>query len=467
MANLDKLRHSAAHIMASAVLKLYPKVKIGIGPAIESGFYYDFDNLKVTEEDLLRIEKEAKKIIHQNLPFKKKDINYAEAKKLFKGQKYKLELIEDYKKEGKKLSIYQHGDFMDLCAGPHVKSTGEVKAIKMLKIAGAYWKGTEKNKMLTRIYGTAFANPRDLDKYLKLMEEAERRDNSKLGPKLDLYHINPLIGKGLPLFHPKGTVIRKEVDKLVQEINRELDCVEVFTPHIARSDLWHESGHYKAYKENMFIFEIDGTEFAVKPMNCPFHAQIFKNKHKSYKDLPVRMVETGVVYRNELSGALHGVSRVRCISMDDGHFFITEDQIEQEVTALIKAIVKIWKKYFGMDPTFNLGTRPEKAVGDVKTWKKAEVIMEKILKKLKVKYIVEEGDGAFYGPKVDFNVKDALGREWSIGTVQLDFNLPERFKLYYIDEDNSRKRPIMLHRAMIGSLERCIGMLIEHFEGAF
>lgn len=476
---LEKIRHSAAHVMADAVIKLYPGVKLGIGPAIEDGFYYDFDfsscklgkakhaSNYITPEDLPKIEKEMARIIKENLPFTKKDITKKEAEKEFSKEKetYKLELLKDL--EEKEVSLYSHGDFTDLCKGPHVERTGEIGSFKLLSVAGAYWRGDEKNPMLQRIYGTAFENEKDLKKYLHLREEAEKRDHRKLGKELDLYSFSDNVGAGLVIYHPKGAMLRQLVVDYITKKHIEKGYQLISSPHIMKSDIWIKSGHYDYYKENMYIFESDNQEYAVKPMNCPGHITVYSSTIRSYKDLPLRYFELGSVYRHEKSGVLHGLLRVRGFTQDDAHIFCREEDAESEIVAVIDFVEEVLKDFGFTEFETELSTRPEKYIGEEKDWELATGALESALKQKGFDYEINEGDGAFYGPKIDIKLKDALGRSWQCATIQCDFALPERFDLKYTDHDGKEKKPIVLHRVILGSLERFIGALVEHYGGAF
>jgi threonyl-tRNA synthetase len=477
MAKIEKIRHSLAHILAYAVQELYPGTKFGIGPAIENGFYYDFDfaNLhefsreytRISESDLPKIEKKMRELLNRNIVFKKKFVEKEEAKKIFKDQPYKLELIEEIQE--KKVSIYESGNFIDLCTGPHVKSTKEINpdAFKLIKIAGAYWKGDEKNPMLTRIYGIAFETKEELEKYLKIQEEAEKRDHRILGQKLELFLFDEEVGQGLPIFLPKGALLRKLIqDFLFDELKKE-GYQWVTTPHIGNLNLWKTSGHWELYRENMYSpIKIDEDEYLLKPMNCPFHVKIYKFKIRSYKELPIKLAEFGTVYRYERSGTLHGLTRVRGFTQDDAHIFCREDQLEKEVEKLLKHGLKILRTFGFKEFKIYLATKPEKFAGTEKMWKKAMKILKNVLKKQKLKYQIDPGGGVFYGPKIDIKIKDCLQREWQCTTIQVDFNLPERFNLTYVDKDGKEKRPIMIHRALLGSLERFMGVVLEQTGGA-
>jgi threonyl-tRNA synthetase len=468
MAKIEKIRHSLAHILAYAVQELYPGTKFGIGPAIENGFYYDFDLAKkITQEDLPTIERKMKELIKQEIKFKKKEISKKEAEELFKNQPYKLELIKEI--EGENVSIYESGKFLDLCAGPHIKSTKEINpnAFKLVKIAGAYWKGDEKNPMLTRIYGIAFETKEELENYLKIQEEAEKRDHRVLGQKLELFLLDEEVGVGLPIWMPKGTILRKIIqDFLFEELKKE-GYQWVITPHIGNLNLWKTSGHWELYRENIYSpIKIDEEEYLLKPMNCPFHVKVYKSKIRSYKDLPIKYAEFGTVYRYERSGTLHGLTRVRGFTQDDAHIWCTPEQLAKEIKKLIKQALKILKIFGFKEYNIYLATRPEKFAGTEKMWKKAMAVLKYILGKEKLKYQVDPGGGVFYGPKIDIKIKDCLGREWQCTTIQVDFNLPERFDLTYVDKKGKKKRPIMIHRALLGSLERFIGVLLENYGGA-
>ena len=461
----ETLWHSAAHIMAAAVKKLYPKARFGIGPPVENGFYYDIDNISLKEEDLEKIEKEIKNIIKANLKFERKEVSLSEVKNIFKDEPYKLELIEDRKDQ--KLTIYKLGDFIDLCKGPHVKYSKEVKFIKLTKLAGAYWKADSNNPMLTRVYGIAFQKKEDLNNYFKLLEEAEKRDHRKLGTQLDLFSVHDETGPGLPLFHPKGTILFNLMRDYWEDIHKKAGYVLVNTPHVYKLNLWKQSGHWDNYRENMFLTEYGGDDFGVKPMNCPGHMYIYNSSSKSYRDFPIRMGEMGVVYRCELSGTLSGLFRVIKITQDDAHIFCREDQVESELKNVIELVFQIYKDFGFKDFHIELSTRPEKSIGSDEIWEMAESTLKKVLKSKKIDYQLNPGDGAFYGPKIDFHIKDALGRSWQCGTLQLDFSMPERFNLTYKGKDNKEHKPVMLHRTIFGSFERFMGILIEHFAGDF
>jgi len=454
--------------MAQAVKDIFEDADFGIGPVIESGFYYDF-GLKhtLTPEDLPKIEKRMRELIKQNIEFKKSLKTKAEAKKLFAGQPYKLELIKELKTA--KATIYQSGDFVDLCAGPHVKSTKEINsdAFKLIKIAGAYWRGDEKNPMLQRIYGVAFATKKELDGYSKQIEEAEKRDHRILGQKLDLFSIDEEVGPGLILWHPKGAMLRQIIEDfwIKEHLNNGYELIR--SPHIGRIKLWQTSGHTGFYKENMFgPMEVEGDKYLIKPMNCPFHMKIYKTQTRSYRDLPLRWAELGTVYRYERSGVLHGLVRVRGFTQDDAHIICTPEQLSDEVMTAVKFGIKLLKDFGFKEFGIYLATRPEKYVGTPKNWERATKTLKFVLNRLNLKYQIDEGGGVFYGPKIDIKIKDAIGREWQCTTVQFDFNLPERFDLTYIDDKGKKQRPYMIHRALLGSLERFVGVLLEHHASA-
>ncbi|MBO5514939.1 MAG: threonine--tRNA ligase [Schwartzia sp.] len=461
-------RHTASHVMAQAIQHLYgEKVQFAIGPAIENGFYYDIDMEKrLTDEDLRDIEKEMERIVKQNLPMVRKEISRADALKLFeeKGQNYKVELINDLPEDAL-ISLYEQGDFVDLCAGPHVVSTGKVKAVKLQSVAGAYWRGDEHNKMLQRVYGTAFEKKEDLAAYLTMLEEAAKRDHRKLGKELDLFSLHEE-GPGFPFFHPNGMVIRNELINYRREVHRRYGYQEIKTPMILNRKLWETSGHWDHYKENMYFTQIDDLDYAIKPMNCPGGMLVYATQPRSYRDLPLRLGELGLVHRHELSGALHGLFRVRNFTQDDAHLFMTLDQVEGEIQTTIDLFDEVYST-FGLTYTAELSTRPENSMGSDEVWEKATAALQNALEHRGLKYIINEGDGAFYGPKIDFHIKDSIGRTWQCGTIQLDMMLPEKFDLTYVGEDGQKHRPIMLHRVVYGSIERFIGILIENYAGAF
>ena len=472
--DLDKLRHSCSHVMAQAVKELWPDTQITIGPAIEDGFYYDFDKKKpFTDEDLKRIEERMCQIIKRKPSFKQGFMSKEEALKFFAGrhEDYKVELIHDIPDE--KVSIYKTGEeFADLCKGPHVDNAGEITAFKLLSVAGSYWRGDERKARLQRIYGTCFLSQKDLEDYLKRLEEAEKRDHRKLGPQLDLFDFyHETAGAGLVFYHPAGAMLRKTIEDYLREQHLKHEYQMVITPHILKGKLWEISGHAEHYKQNMYYFDVDEEPFAVKPMNCPGHILIYKSKLRSYNELPIRYFELGSVYRREKAGVLHGLLRVRGFTQDDAHIFCREDQIESEVCQVIMFALEIMKdfgfKVVGKDIRFELSTRPDDYIGSPEQWGMATHALESSLQHMKLPYEINEGDGAFYGPKIDVKLKDALGREWQCATIQCDFALPQRFGLNYINNQGKEERLIMVHRAILGSIERFIGMLVEHYGGAF
>ncbi|MGM9580976.1 MAG: threonine--tRNA ligase [Anaerovibrio sp.] len=463
------LRHTASHILAQAIKRLYKdeNVQLAIGPAIENGFYYDIDMEKrLTEDDLKDIEKEMNKIVKENLKLERKLLSRQEALDMFgaAGENYKVELINDLPEDAE-ISLYTQGEFTDLCAGPHVVSTGKVKALKLQSVAGAYWRGSEKNKMLQRVYGTAFEKKDELDAYLKMLEEAAKRDHRKLGKELDLFSIHEE-GPGFPFFHPNGMVIRNELINYWREVHRRYGYQEIKTPMILNRQLWEQSGHWAHYKENMYFTEIDGEDYAIKPMNCPGGMLVYKTQQHSYRDLPLRAGELGLVHRHELSGALHGLFRVRNFTQDDAHIFMTPEQIEGEIQNVINLFDEVYST-FGLKYHAELSTRPEDSMGSDEMWELATNGLRNALEHRGLEYIVNEGDGAFYGPKIDFHLKDSIGRTWQCGTIQLDMQLPEKFDLTYVGEDGQKHRPVMIHRVVYGSIERFIGILIENYAGAF
>ena len=460
-------RHTASHVMAQAVKRLWPDAQLAIGPAIENGFYYDIDmEHKLVPEDLPKIEAEMSRIVKENLPIEKVLMERQEALDFFsaKHENYKVELINDLPEDAV-IFAYKQGDFTDLCAGPHLASTGKVKAFKLQSIAGAYWRGDEKNKMLQRIYGTAFEKKEELEEYLHLLEEAARRDHRKLGKELGLFVIKEE-GPGFPFFLPKGMAVRNALEDFWREVHHDYDYEEVRTPIILSQHLWETSGHWFHYRENMYTTQIDGAEYAIKPMNCPGGILVYANDMHSYRDLPIRMAELGLVHRHELSGALHGLFRVRSFTQDDAHVFMTPSQIKEELMSVIDLFGRIYSQ-FGLSYHVELSTKPEGAIGDDAIWELATEALREAIEAKGIPYRINEGDGAFYGPKLDFHIRDSIGRTWQCGTIQLDMNLPERFNLEYIAEDGQKHRPIMIHRACFGSMERFIGILIEHFAGAF
>ncbi len=464
---LRVLRHTASHVLAQAVKRLYPETKLAIGPAIDDGFYYDFDREGgFTPEDLEKLEAEMAKIVKENLPVKPFTLPRDEAIQLMKekDEPYKVELIEDLP-EGETISFYTQGEFTDLCAGPHILYTKGVKAFKLTSIAGAYWRGSEKNKMLTRIYGTAFANKTDLENYLTMMEEAKKRDHRKLGKELGLFMFAEE-GPGFPFFLPKGMTLKNTLIDYWREIHLRENYQEVSTPVILSRKLWETSGHWDHYKDNMYTTVIDEEDYAIKPMNCPGGMLVYKSQPHSYRDLPLRVGELGLVHRHEKSGQLHGLMRVRCFTQDDAHIFMTQEQITEEIKNVTRLINEVYTQ-FGFEYFVELSTRPEDSMGSDEDWELATNGLRNALEEMGLKYIVNEGDGAFYGPKIDFHLRDSIGRTWQCGTIQLDFQLPQRFEAEYVAEDGSKKRPIMIHRVCFGSIERFIGILIEHYAGKF
>ena len=460
-------RHSASHILAEAVVRLFPGTKLAIGPAIKDGFYYDLDSEhKFVPEDLEKIEAEMMKIVKENQEYIRKEISRQDALAVFKAKEepYKVELIEDLPEDAV-ITTYQNGEFLDLCAGPHLPNTGYVKAIKLMSVAGAYWRGNEKNKMLQRIYGTCFPKKADLDEYLFLLEEAKRRDHRKLGQELQLFTFVEE-APGFPLFYPKGMILRNELENFWKEVHRKAGYEEIKTPLIMNRVLWERSGHWDHYQENMYFTQIDDEPYAIKPMNCPGGILLYNSTLHSYRDLPLRWGELGLVHRHELSGALHGLMRVRAFTQDDAHIFMLPDQITDEVKGVIKLIDSIYK-LFGFEYHVELSTRPKNSMGDDALWERATDALRDSLVEMGMNYIVNEGDGAFYGPKIDFHLKDSLGRTWQCGTIQLDFQMPEKFDMCYIGEDGEKHRPVMVHRTCFGSIERFIGILTEHYAGAF
>ncbi|BER92337.1 MAG: threonyl-tRNA synthetase [Candidatus Atribacteria bacterium] len=458
--------HSTAHIMAQAVKRLYPEAKLGVGPAIEEGFYYDFDIPGGIEETALKaIEKEMKKIIKENLPFVRKEVSKKEARDIFekRGEKYKLEILEEIPEQ--RVSIYQNGEFVDLCRGPHVPSTGFIKAFALLSVAGAYWKGKAENPMLQRIYGISFESKEELQAYLERLEEARKRDHRRLGKELDLFSLHEE-GPGFPFFHPKGMIIINTLIDFWRKEHLKRGYQEIRTPIMLDRKLWERSGHWEHYRENMYFTQIENREFAIKPMNCPGGILVYQTRLRSYKELPLRIAELGLVHRHELSGVLHGLMRVRCFTQDDAHIYMEPHQVKDEIIGVIR-LADFFYRLFNFDYEVELSTRPEKAMGSDEMWELATSSLEEALKELNLPYRVNEGEGAFYGPKIDFHLRDSLGRRWQCGTIQLDFSMPEKFDLSYIGKDGARHRPVMLHRTVLGSIERFLGILIEHFAGAF
>jgi threonyl-tRNA synthetase len=469
VAGKEIYRHSTSHVMAHAVKRLFPEAKLAIGPAIKDGFYYDFDIERTfTPEDITSIEKEMKEIIKKDSSFVRKEISKVDALKLFKemGEKYKVELLQEIPDEN--VSVYEEDGFIDICKGPHLASTGKIKVFKLLHVAGAYWRGDEKNKMLQRIYGTSFNNSQDMKKYLDFLEEVKKRDHRRLGKQLDLFSINDEIGSGLILWHPNGSIIRKIVEDFWRDEHFKAGYSILYTPHIAKLDLWKKSGHLDYYSENMYSpMEIEGTDYEIKPMNCPFHLSIFRSSLRSYRDLPIRYAELGTVYRYERSGVLHGLLRVRGFTQDDAHIFCREDQIEQEILGVLDFTLFILKTFGFVQYDIYLSTRPEKYVGSLENWESSTNALKNALETKGLLFEVDPGEGVFYGPKIDIKVKDSLGRPWQCSTIQVDFNNPDRFDIKYRGADGKEHRPIMIHRALMGSLERFFGILIEHFAGEF
>ncbi|MBK5424802.1 threonine--tRNA ligase [Bacillus sp. TH30] len=460
-------RHSAAHILAQAVKRIYGDVNLGVGPVIENGFYYDMDlQSSVNVEDLPKIEKEMKNIINENVKIERVEVSREEAKELFQemNDSLKLELLEAIP-NGESVTLYKQGEFVDLCRGPHLPSTGYLKAFQLSHVSGAYWRGDSNNQVLQRIYGVAFSSQQKLEEYLHFVEEAAKRNHRKLGSELELFMFSEE-APGMPFYWPKGQIIRNELEAFLREIQNEYNYQEVRTPFMMNQELWEKSGHWGHYKDNMYFSEVDHKSFALKPMNCPGHMLMFKNKLHSYRELPIRMCEFGQVHRHEFSGALNGLLRVRTFCQDDAHLFVTPEQIEDEIKSVLAQIDYVYKT-FGFEYEVELSTRPEDSMGDDKLWEQAELALENVLQSLNYKYRLNEGDGAFYGPKIDFHIKDALNRSHQCGTVQLDFQMPEKFDLNYIDENNEKRRPVVIHRAVLGSLDRFLAILIEHFGGAF
>ncbi len=464
---LEVYRHTCAHVLAQALKTIYPTCKLAIGPVIDNGFYYDVDfRTPITMEDFAKIEAEMKNIIKSNLPIERFTLPREEAIALMSKyhEKYKVELIQDLP-EGEEISFYRQGAFIDLCRGPHLPSTGRIKAFRLVSIAGAYWRGDEKKKMLTRIYGTAFAKKEEMDEYFRLLEEAKKRDHIKLGKEMKLFALLPE-GKGFPFFLPNGMVLKNTLIDYWRQIHRREGYVEVQTPIILNRSLWETSGHWDHYRENMYTTKIDGEDCAIKPMNCPGGLLVYKTQPHSYKDLPIRMGELGIVHRHEKSGQLHGLMRVRCFTQDDAHIFMLPEQITQEIKGVVRIIDEVYK-LFGFKYYVELSTRPENSIGSDEDWEAATNALRAALDELKLEYTVNEGDGAFYGPKIDFHLEDSIKRTWQCGTIQLDFQLPQRFEIEYVGEDRQKHRPIMIHRVVFGSIERFIGILIEHFAGKF
>lgn len=462
-----RYRHTSSHIMAQAVKKIWPEAKLAIGPAIENGFYYDIDmEHRITDQDLLKIQKEMKKIIQANYPIEKFELPRDEAIEFERkaGEDYKVELIEDLP-EDEVISFYKQGDFVDLCAGPHMESTGQVKAIKLTSVAGAYWRGDEHNKMLQRIYGTSFPSQAELDDYLAKIEEAKKRDHRKIGKEMDLFALYEE-GPGFPFFMPKGMILRTQLENFWREEHAKRGYEEIKTPLILNEQLWRTSGHWDHYKDNMYFTQIDGEDYAIKPMNCPGSMLAYKRKMHSYRDLPIRLAEMGQVHRHELSGALHGLMRVRTFTQDDAHIFMLPEQVKDEILGVVNFIDDVYT-LFGFKYHVELSTRPKDSMGTDEEWEMAETALKEAIEEKGMPYVINEGDGAFYGPKLDFHLEDSLGRTWQCGTIQLDMQMPQRFDLTYVGSDNTKHRPIMIHRVIFGSIERFIGILIEHFAGKF
>lgn len=463
----DTYRHTASHIMAQAVKNLWPDTKLAIGPAIDNGFYYDFDSEhKFSEEDFLKIQKEMKKIVQANYPLERFELPRAEALALMeeKNEPYKVELINDLPEDAV-ISFYKQGDFVDLCAGPHMESTGKIKAFKLMSVAGAYWRGDSDRQMLQRIYATAFPTQAELDEYVKRLEEAKKRDHRKIGREMDLFAIFEE-GPGFPFFMPNGMIIRNELESFWKSEHRKRGYEEIKTPLIMNEQLWRTSGHWDHYKDNMYFTKIDGEDYAIKPMNCPGSLLAYKRKMWSYRDFPIRMGELGQVHRHELSGALHGLMRVRTFTQDDAHIFMLPDQIKDEVIGVVKFIDDVYNM-FGFTYHIELSTRPEDSMGSDEEWEAAETALREAMETIGVPYVINEGDGAFYGPKLDFHLEDSLGRTWQCGTIQLDMQMPQRFDITYVGADGEKHRPVMIHRVIFGSIERFIGILTEHFAGKF
>lgn len=464
---IDVLRHSAAHVFAQALKRIYgDQAKLTIGPWTDEGFYYDIDGVELEQEDLEEIEEKSQKIIEEDLEIERTKLSRDETEEFFEDNRFKQDILEEEAAGGEEITFYQQGEFMDLCKGPHVSSTGEIGGFKLLEIAGAYWRGEEDNKMLTRVYGTAFPTENELKEFLEKRQMAQERDHRKIGKEMNLFSIPEVTGPGLPLYHPNGKTILSELRGFVDDINQNQGYEFVETPHLFKTELWKESGHYENYQDDMFLLDVDDEEYGLKPMNCPGHATIFKQQEWSYKDLPVRYAENGKVYRKEQSGELSGLSRVWAFTIDDAHLFVRPDQIKQEILQIMENIETVLNS-FNMEAEYFLATRPEKSMGGDKVWEKSETALKEVLQDLGLNYDIEEGDGAFYGPKIDIAFTDALGRKWDGPTVQIDFNMPERFDLTYTGEDNEDHRPVMIHRALYGSYERFMMVLIEQFEGNF
>jgi len=465
--DLDILRHSTSHLMAQAVKELFPEARVAIGPSIDTGFYYDFDYAPgFTEEDLLKIEERMKEIAKMDIPIERKILSKEEALETFKknGETFKVELLDGI--SDKEVSVYTQGGFTDLCRGPHLNSTGKIKAFKLLSLAGAYWRGDEKNKMLTRIYGTAFPDEASLNKYLQFLEEVKKRDHRRLGRELDLFSVSDEVGAGLVIYHPHGALLRYILEDFERKEHLKRGYKFVVGPHILKLDLWKRSGHYENYRDNMYFTKMDDVDYGIKPMNCLSHIMVYKSTIRSYRDLPLRYFELGTVLRHEKSGVLHGLLRVREFTQDDAHIFCRQDQLHREILNIIE-FVRDTMKVFNFEYEMEISTKPEKYIGSDEDWERAEKILKEVLDDQHISYEINEGEGAFYGPKIDVKLKDAIGRKWQCATIQCDFALPERFDLHYIDSDGKRKRPVMLHRVILGAIERFIGVLIEHYGGRF
>ena len=464
----ENFRHTCSHVLAQAVKRLFPETKLAIGPSIDNGFYYDFDSdVTFTPEVLEQIEKEMKKIVKEALVLEKFELEPAEAIALMesRNEPYKVELIKEHANKGEKISFYRQGEFEELCAGPHIPDTGRIKAFKLTSCTGAYWRGDSKNKMLQRIYGTAFTKASELEAYLQMIEEAKKRDHRKLGKELGLFMLLDE-GPGFPFFLPKGMLLRNTLIDYWRQVHKKYGYVEISTPMMLNRSLWERSGHWDHYKENMYTTVIDDTDFAIKPMNCPGGMLVYKSQPHSYRDLPLRMGELGLVHRHELSGALHGLFRVRCFTQDDAHIFMTWEQMKDEIKNVVKLFDEVYS-VFGLTYQIEVSTMPEDHMGDIKDWEFATETLKKAIEEMGKDYVINEGDGAFYGPKLDFHLSDCLGRTWQCGTIQLDMQLPERFELEYTGADNEKHRPVMIHRVVLGSIERFIGVITEHFAGAF
>ena len=465
--DLNILRHSTSHLMAQAVKELFPETRVAIGPSIENGFYYDFDYPPgFTEEDLLKIEGRMKEIVQRDIPIERKVVSKNDALEMFKnsGETYKVDIIDAI--EDDEVSLYKQGGFTDLCRGPHISSTGKIRAFKLLNLAGAYWRGDEKNKMLTRIYGTAFSDEKSLNEYLQFLEEVKKRDHRRLGKDLDLFSISDEVGAGLVIYHPKGALLRYLLEDFERKEHLKRGYQFVVGPHILKLEMWKKSGHFDNYRDNMYFTKIDDVDYGIKPMNCLAHIMVYKSAIRSYRDLPIRYFELGTVARHEKSGVLHGLMRVREFTQDDAHIFLRQDQLHQEILNIIN-FVRDTMKIFNFEYEMEISTRPEKFIGALEDWDKAETILKEVLTGEMIPFDINEGDGAFYGPKIDIKLKDAIGRKWQCATIQCDFALPERFDLHYVDSDGKRKRPVMLHRVILGALERFMGVLIEHYGGKF